>query len=76
MQRTVKSFKSTANQALRQTLRQSVQISEKPFTVRARTLGTRAGGDPGRLNQLADELEVEAFLEATRRLQNADHSPS
>jgi hypothetical protein len=75
MRRTRKSFRATVNQALRQALGQSRQVAEKPFSVQARRLGLRPGIDSGRLNQLADELEVEAFLETTRRLQGAEGSP-
>ncbi len=68
MRSTHKSFKATINQALRLSLVQSRQGAEEPFVVQARALGIRPGIDSGRLNQLADELEVEAFLQTTRRL--------
>ena len=72
MQRTRKNFKTTINQALRQALGHSGQAAERPFRIRARGLGVRPGIDSGRLNQLADELEVEAFLVTTAGLQNTD----
>lgn len=31
-------------------------------------MGLRAGHDPAGFNQLADDLEAEAFLETTRKL--------
>jgi hypothetical protein len=34
-------------------------------------MGLRAGLDPTGFNRLADDLEAEAFLEATRKLQAA-----
>lgn len=38
-----------------------------PFVVKARGLGLRAGIDPAGFNKLADDLEVDAFLEKHRR---------
>ena len=78
MQRTRQSFKKTLNQAIRQGLAESAPLrDEPPFEVHARPLGLRAGIDPARLNQLNDELEVQAFLEVTRKLSErhaGDHS--
>lgn len=68
MQRTRKSFKVTLNQAVRRGLRGTEASEDTPFQVQARSLGVRAGIDPGRLNQLNDDLEVDAFLETTERL--------
>jgi hypothetical protein len=34
--------------------------------------GLRAGYDPSGFNQLADDLEADAFLEATRNLMERD----
>jgi hypothetical protein len=52
------------------------QVDEQPFRVRARALGLRAGIDPARLNQLNDDLETDAFLTVTARLQQGDEQPS
>jgi hypothetical protein len=41
---------------------------EPPFEVRPHDMGFRGGVDPARLNSVADELEVGAFVELTRRL--------
>jgi hypothetical protein len=53
-------------------LRHGLQVASKPparrrFKVKARRLGLRPGIDPNRLNQLVDELEVEAFAEKYSR---------
>lgn len=75
MRSTHKSFKATINQALRLSLGRFRQGDEEPFAVRARALGIRPGIDSRRLNQLADELEVEAFLQTTGRLaDDSSHS--
>ena len=69
MQRTRQSFKKTLNQAVRRGLAESAPCAdEPPFEVHARPLGLRPGIDPARLNQLDDELDVQAFLDVTRKL--------
>ncbi|MFZ0498598.1 MAG: hypothetical protein WAU49_12145 [Steroidobacteraceae bacterium] len=42
-------------------------MAEQPFTVRAQSLALRPGIDPG-LNQVADELESDAFGDLSQRL--------
>ena len=77
MQRSRQSFKETLNQAVRRGLAGiAPPVDEQPFRVEARALGLRAGIDPTRLNQLNDELEVDAFLALTARLQQGDVKPS
>ena len=68
MQKTRRSFKATLNDALRSALSRSRGENEEPFTVYPRSMNLRAGIDAGRLNQISDEIEVEAFLENTQRL--------
>ena len=63
-----KSFKIVLNNAVRQVLQPArVQPRRKPFVVKARPLGLRAGIDPARLSELADEQEIDAFLAAMKR---------
>ena len=71
MQRRRLSFKDALNQAIRSGLSRSndTKAVEAPFVVRARQMGLRAGIDAGRLNQVADELEAEAFDELSRKLE-------
>jgi hypothetical protein len=65
---TRRSFKQVLNDAVRAGLRaSSATASRKRFSVKARPLGLRPGIDPTRLAELADELEIEAFLKSTRR---------
>lgn len=69
MQQTGDSFKSALNSALRRGLAETVPPrAEKPFVVKAKPLGLKPGIDPTKMHQLSDDLEVEAFLEVTRRL--------
>jgi hypothetical protein len=64
MHRTRRSFKETLNASLRMALGgRPSPAPAKPFVVRARRMGLRAGLDPGALNKLADELEVDGALE-------------
>jgi hypothetical protein len=71
MQESGQSFKTTLNQAVRRGLADVViKKDEKPFVVKAHNMGPlRAGIDPTKLQQFADDLEVEAHLEVTRKLE-------
>lgn len=60
MHRTRRSFKQTLNDAVRVALGRRRRRRSRPFVVKARALGLRAGIDPTSLNKLADELEAEA----------------
>jgi len=66
------SFKSTVNEVLRRGLATGEKPlpARKPFEVKSAPRGFRAGTDLLKLNQLADELESEGFLE-----QQHDHGP-
>lgn len=69
MHRRRQSFKETLNQAIRSGLADAAQKREPRFKTRARPMGLRAGVDPARLNQFGDDLEADAFLALTTRLQ-------
>ena len=43
-------------------------VAPAPFVVKARPMGLRAGLDPSRLHDLADDLEAETFAVTTRKL--------
>ena len=69
MEATGQSLKSTLNEAVRRGLAGiAVQASEPRFKVKPRPMGLRAGIDPATLGDLADDLEVEAFLDISRSL--------
>jgi hypothetical protein len=63
------SFKQVLNHAIREGLqpRGDARKARKAFRVAARPMGLRTGIDPARLTEVGDELEVDAFLETTRR---------
>jgi hypothetical protein len=67
--RTHRPFKKVLNDTLRVGIEQSTGMGQsEPFVLKARPMGLRAGHDPAGFNQLADDLEAEAFLESTRKL--------
>ena len=73
MQQTGESFKVTLNRAIRRGLADTAPAKEeKPFVVQAKNLGLRPGIDYTKINQLVDEMEVDAYLEVTRRLEQED----
>jgi len=68
------SLKSVVNQVLRRglTIGEKPPLVREPFRVRSATHGFQPGIDPLKLNQLADELEIERFaikdhVDSTRR---------
>ena len=69
MHRSRKSFKETLNSAVRAGLgAKPVKTGASKFTIKARPLGLRSGIDPASFNKLADDLEVDAFLEKNSRV--------
>ena len=59
VQKSGRSFKEVLNRALREGLApHSSPRREKPFRIKARRMGLRAGIDPAALNRLVDELDV------------------
>jgi hypothetical protein len=60
-------FKRVVNRAIRRGLRTDAPSERKPFVVRTFDLGLKPGIDRDKLGQLADQLEVEAFLQKHRR---------
>ena len=63
------SFKEMVNQALRAGIAREMapRDIEAPKTI-PHSFGFRAGVDPDKLNQLADELEAEAAAESLKRI--------
>lgn len=62
------SFKDALNDAVRNGLASQSTAREGAFKVRARPMGLQSGIDAARLNQLADDLEADAFLSLSRKL--------
>ena len=57
-------FDVILNDVVRQAFRTKAQATarRRPFVVKARPMGLRAGLDSARLSEFADEMEIEAFL--------------
>lgn len=68
-----KSFKVVLNEAVRTAL-QPRRFSKTPKLLPAVSMGPFRGIDSHSFNQLADDLEIQSFLETTRRLQQAKAS--
>jgi hypothetical protein len=62
-----RSRKDVINDALRRALMPSGSVPREPYQLTPHHAQVRPGIDPARLNQLADELEDQAILEATGR---------
>jgi hypothetical protein len=60
--RSGRAFKVVLNDLLRRAMRQDTPPPARPFKVRPHRTKLAPGVDPGRLNQLADELEDEALI--------------
>jgi hypothetical protein len=76
MQQSGQSLKTTLNQAVRRGLAGTiVGAAQPPFQVESQPMGLRAGIDPARLQELGDDLDVQAFLELSRRLLPAARKP-
>lgn len=70
MQGSARSFKEALNDGLRRGLAHLAPAhGAEPFVVETLPLGLRSGLDPARLHEVADELEAEALVETTRRMQ-------
>ncbi len=68
MHRSRKSFKETLNAAVRAGLGgKAVTAGATKVIIKARPLGLRSGIDPAGFNKLADDLELDAFLEKGSR---------
>ncbi len=75
VRKTKRPFKFVLNNALRTALRASAASPPPaPFQVEARPLGLLPGQDPRGLAKAADDLEADAFLNLTRRLEEARKS--
>lgn len=67
MHRSRSGFKQTLNAAVRAGLGQkTASHPSRPYVLKARPLRLRTGLDPAAFNKLADDLEVDAFLEKSQ----------
>jgi hypothetical protein len=66
------SFKEALNDAIRQGLRDEPSGSAaKGFRIKARPMRLKSGIDPARLGEVADDLELNAFMAVTRQLRRS-----
>lgn len=71
--RTHKPFEKVLNETLRAGNEQVSGIGQAAsFVLRSRPMGLRTGHDPAGFHRLAEDLEAEAFLETTRKLNERD----
>ena len=68
MRRSGTTFRQAVNQAIRRALASRTAARRKPFKLRARRLSLRSGADPVMLQHLEEELEIDSFLQKTRKL--------
>lgn len=72
MHRSRKSFKQTLNAAVRAGLGGKLATAgATQFVIKARALGLRSGLDLAGFNKLADDLEIDAFLDKNRRVKKS-----
>src|SRR5262249_29670217 len=68
MQRSGASFREALNRAVRRGLADSVATQRKPFKLRPRPLAHRLSIDPAMVQHFEEDLEIESFLDKTRKL--------
>lgn len=68
------SFKDVVNEVIRRGLQSAAPPEAAPerFVVEPRSCGFRPGVDPGKLNQLIDELEIDDFETSSEEFRVAD----
>lgn len=68
MRRSGTTFRQALNQAIRRALAGSVGEERRSFKLRPKRLSLRQGVDPAMLQHLEEELEIESFIQKTRKL--------
>jgi hypothetical protein len=68
MRRSGTTFRQALNQAIRRALAGNVVTERRPFKLRPKRLSLRPGLDPALLQHLEEELEIESFIQKTRKL--------
>ena len=65
------SFKVALNEAVRKAFRTAPKTAQKqkPFVVKSHHMGLMPGIDYSKANKLADDMEIDAFIELTKRLE-------
>ena len=68
MRRSGATFRQALNQAIRRALAGRVAEERRPFKLRPKRLSLRPGVDPAMLQHLEEDLEIESFIQKTRKL--------
>lgn len=68
MRRSGMTFRQALNQVIRRALAGNSATKRRPFRLRPRRLSLRPGLDPAMLQHLEEDLEIESFIEKTRKL--------
>ena len=68
MRRSGTTFRQALNQVVRRALAGNVAAEHRPFKLRPKRLSLRPGLDPGMLQHLEEDLEIESFIKKTRKL--------
>ena len=71
MRRSGQTFKETLNRAVLKGLADLEGGDESPFEPESSPMRLLAGHDPAQLNRLTDDLEAQAFVDLTRRLEES-----
>ncbi len=70
MEQTQESFKATLNQAIRRGLASTeCEPDEEAFVVVPKDMGLRPGIDATKMQEISDEMDIDAYLEITRRVE-------
>lgn len=66
-----RSFKIALNEAVRKAFQATPKTARKrkPFVVKSHHMGLMPGIDYSKANKLADDMEIDAFVELTKRLE-------
>ncbi len=71
MRRRGQTFKEALNRAVLKGLADLEGGDESPFELESSPMRLLAGRDPARLNRVNDDLEAQAFVDLTRRLERS-----
>jgi hypothetical protein len=68
MRRSGTTFRQALNQVIRRALAANTSTEHRPFKLRPKRLSLRPGLDPALLQHLEEDLEIQSFIEKTRKL--------
>jgi hypothetical protein len=72
------SFKIALNEAVRKAFQEAPKTprKRKPFVVKSHHMGLMPGIDYAKANKLADDMEIDAFVELSKRLEKKKSDPA